>query len=527
MRRLIARACSTCLLAAAATGACVAPADEVGTAEEDLTSITARTRQLTFDGRIFADATASDADILSLVREQTQTAIGALRTQEIALSSREARTVDPRTFKKKRLSVVDTKGQGPPREVLEVRYRYTDRAVVPIAMARRSTLAAALLSPGYAEQSSRILRECTPNDAHTRELGELWYVFEPARASCQRAIKAESDAIATEQAKLEHKSKEVSLADVRRLYLPITVQLGADKTERGTTYPDYHRLFSGGVDKNALVISVLYGFIDDKPAKHPNGDLGYTEYLHALREIFAAKQGWRLTKTKPSVDLSKFHINEKTVDNLSVFDFIRMELDDTGYPPGLNAKERTDLKRQFAARITKTHLTFELPAKVQVGNARERDFTIRLVSYFGTEEDPEPFRLATRTSDVVVYNGHSFLGSGPLDPEHFTRRDFPESYQLMFFDSCVSFNYYHRDFFPLKQGESKNLDLITNGLETPADASGVTQGRFIASLIGGQEPSYRTLLQKMSDTDGLRVVDGELDNTYSPERTPVRLRTGN
>ena len=64
------------------------------------------------------------------------------------------------------------------------------------------------------------------------------------------------------------------------------------------------------------------------------------------------------------------------------------------------------------------------------------------------------------------------------DPDNFKSTRFPGSYQLFWFDSCVSYNYYEKDFFTLKEGGSKNLDLITNGLEAPEWQSGEAEGRL-------------------------------------------------
>jgi hypothetical protein len=43
-------------------------------------------------------------------------------------------------------------------------------------------------------------------------------------------------------------------------------------------------------------------------------------------------------------------------------------------------------------------------------------------------------------------------------------------------------------------------------------------------LIDGTFPSYTTLLKLASATDPLRVVDGELDNTFDPKKTPLTVR---
>ena len=86
----------------------------------------------------------------------------------------------------------------------------------------------------------------------------------------------------------------------------------------------------------------------------------------------------------------------------------------------------------------------------------------------------------------------------------------------------MSYNYYEKDYFPLKQGGSKDLDLITNGVEAPSYRSGHAMGQFLIALLGGQA-SYRELLLAAKDTESLRVVDGELDNTFRPEATPIRI----
>jgi hypothetical protein len=44
------------------------------------------------------------------------------------------------------------------------------------------------------------------------------------------------------------------------------------------------------------------------------------------------------------------------------------------------------------------------------------------------------------------------------------------------------------------------------------------QGNLISRLLDGSMPSYQTLLHSAAATDSLRVVDGELDNTYQPAR---------
>jgi hypothetical protein len=112
-----------------------------------------------------------------------------------------------------------------------------------------------------------------------------------------------------------------------------------------------------------------------------------------------------------------------------------------------------------------------------------------------------------------------------------TADDFPGSYQIFNMNGCVSYNYYDKDYWPLKLGGTKGLDIITNGLESWVTESGQAMGRFVGGLIDGNFNSYPELLTKSQFTyygyewgmDALRVVDGELDNTYTPAEKPISL----
>jgi hypothetical protein len=59
-------------------------------------------------------------------------------------------------------------------------------------------------------------------------------------------------------------------------------------------------------------------------------------------------------------------------------------------------------------------------------------------------------------------------------------------------------------------------------------------GRFVGQLISGSQPSYSQLLKAAEFTandygydwgmDALRVVDGELDNKYTPTKTKIVVK---
>ncbi|MBL9021553.1 MAG: hypothetical protein JNL21_05110 [Myxococcales bacterium] len=497
--------------------------DDVSQTEGDLTSVRARSRELRFEGRVFVEPGTSDDEILRLVHKQTKTAFGPLRTSEVMVNNRELKGVDPATFVKRDVTVVDTEAGGEGAPMVEVRYTYVDDAVVPKSMSSRSSLAGAVLRPDYQSESQRILEECTPNDSHARDFASaLWYVFEPSGRKCGEAIATEQASIDEARAKLTDVESQVAKVDAERLYLPVTFALGADKTNKGKSYPEYDRLFSGGVKDDKLVISLINGLIDHEPGTELHRDSGYGEWLDTLQEIFEAQPGFKVVEVEDGADIFSYELGSGKSVTLTFDDIIAM--DDGTAPQGLSHAEKSELEALVAERVADKWITFELPVTVQIGDGDAKDFGIQITTFFGHAETTTPFKHAIKNSDVFLYNGHSMIGSGPLDPRNFTKSDFPESYQILFVDGCVSYNYYEADYVPLKEGGTKNLDLITNALESPAWRSGYALGQFISLLIDGNGASYLELLQSAEATgSGLRVVDGELDNEYSPDSDPITI----
>lgn len=513
-----APALASLALASLALAACAGGEPASAGADDELTSATALARELAFQGRVYVAPDASDDAILRAVREQTRTAFGALRTSEIAVNHRELAAVDPATFRTRIVRVVDTdRPEDAPTERLEVAYTYTDDAVVSKAYARRTTAPLALLSPGYTRQTERVLRECTANDTHARDFASsLWYVFEPRLDACRRAIEAEEADLAAAREALPSKD-DVAKREVERLYLPVTARLGADKTNRGKSYPEYDRLFTGGVEPGKLVVSMVYGLIDHGEGS-PADDFNFGEFATHLDEVFTAHPGFRFVRTEPATDLATFRLEdgrELTIDPDRLVDALKGRAVE-----GVAAADRRALVRAIAAKIERRWVVFERPVKVTIGGGEPRDFTVAVHGYFGADKDATPHKQGIKRGDVFLYNGHSYIGAGPLDPNRFTKADFPSSYQILFIDGCVSYNYYEKDYVPLKEGGTKNLDLVTNGLEAPAWRGGYALGKFTAALLGGQA-SYRELLEQARDTDELRVVDGEVDNAYTPESAPI------
>ena len=524
------------LLAAATTMACAAPSDSddgAESGEDDLTSLTARARKLEFAGYVYVEPGTPDSAIVSEVKKQTQSAFGALREANIGVNSRELKDVDARTFLKSELSVVDPANRAAaPKKIMKVAYTFTDDAVVPLPMSTRSGIALGLLGKNYAAQSARVVEECTSGDAHAREFqSSVWYVFDPSLSRCKTAMAAEQTKVAADSRGLA--AGQISKTELNRLYIPMTAKLRATTQTTATKYPEYDRLYEGGVEPGKVVIGMVSGMMADWAAGERHEiyeDSGYEMYYGGLREIFKARPGFKLVSVEGVADPLSYRVGSTNVRFASFDDMIKFELDNTN-PAGITYATRSELRKVVANTLVRKWITFEAPVQVTMGG-QTKPVTIKLQTYFGAETDSTPHKRGIKTSDIFVYNGHSYIGYGPLDPSRFTAADFPASYQVLQINGCVSYNYYEKDYIPLKPGGTKNLDLVTNGLESWVNESGEAMGRFVGAFIDGKQNSYKDILKASQFTyygydwgmDALRVVDGEVDNKYTPGRKPIIVR---
>ena len=516
-----------------AFGACSSGEIATEGQEDDLTSLTARARTLKFEGYVYVEKSAQDWSILNSVRKQTQSAFGALRTSDVGVNDRELATVDPASFVKTTVKVVDPSNPSASKEMVKVKYTYTATSVVPKSMSTRSTLSLAVLTSGYSSQTSRILKECTANDKEAKEFQEsIWYVFDPSLSQCKTAMKAEQARIDADRARLGSVENAVPQSEVSRLYLPLTMGFSNAATNRGTTYPEYDRLYAGGVQSGKLVIGMVSGLMADWAAgeKHDTiDDSGYKMWFQGLRAIFKARPGLKYVKADPSIDIGSYTVGTVKVTGATFDDLLKWELDGTGFPTGITSANSRALRVLVAERLVRHWITFEAPVSVKVGSAAAKKVTIQLNSYFGASTDDTPHKRGIKNSDLFVYNGHSYIGYGPLDPSNFSSRDFPSSYQVLNLNGCVSYNYYDADYYALKPGGTANLETVTNGLESYVYGSGEAMGRYVGAFIDGKQNSYTSILKATQFTDfgydwgmdALRVVEGEIDNKYKPTTTPI------
>ena len=521
---------AACLLPFVLTAVACGAGDRAGggpeTGDDDLTSLTARQRILTFEGQVYVAPDATDEEILAAAQTQTQTAFGALLHFDVAVQTREVQNVDDKSFKKRPITVIDTNVPGDAgKPMMEVKYTYRDNALVPVAMAHKTALNIAVLGQAAMDKTKDLVALCTAGtheEVQDEKDGLFWYDFNPSKPTCRKELEKEQKVIDADTGKLADPKREVALSRVNRLYLPTTAQLAGADTAQRATYPEYDRLFSGASQDGVLTIAMLAGRLAHEHVE-ARKDGGYYEWMAALDVIFTANPDFEMKKIEPREDLSVVYAEDKKYDGLTFEDFIQWTVYGRGWPEGMPASSRDNIARTIANKLDNHWVTFEKQVNVAIGGQAPKPVTIRIETLFGADEDTAPHRRALRRGDVVVYNGHSYIGYGPLDPGNYTPDSFSKGYQMFWFDSCVSYNYYEKDFFTLKAGGSKNLDLVTNGIEAPEYLSGEAEGKFISKLISGSMPSYQTLLESAKATDALRVVDGEIDNKWTNEKTPVRF----
>ncbi len=120
--------------------------------------------------------------------------------------------------------------------------------------------------------------------------------------------------------------------------------------------------------------------------------------------------------------------------------------------------------------------------------------------------------------EVVIYNGHSVLGSGMA----FERVVYPDRYQIFQVASCLSYEYYVRPILAGKGGW-ENVDVISNVTPTYYSENLPLTSTVIARLIYGFENGGRASWQDIMERVSQRLghprfgVSGARGNCFSPE----------
>jgi hypothetical protein len=483
-------------------------------ASDQLVGVNSVGRRMAVDGYVYVPVTATQEAIVSAVSSQMRVLFGAARSASIGLSERYP-IINPASFRADTVTVVDTARPGAPTRTLKrVRYTYRSRAVVPRTLETASTVPTVTLFPkDYAARAAEIIRQCQPADTQSLSAGTIWYHFEPGLSACAQAVQAEQQAILSDRRSLTAPDRQVTEREVARLYLPVVMQFTPLEGNANAS-PEYHRLY----EDDRFVGYSFFG-LDNESDPYDYGGRIYFSWLRAVTRAQPALQ----MSVPDGTNLLRVQVNGADVPGVTLDRVISWVVDGAGYPSGVTDVRafRLALLRQWRGHFV--HLSMRATVTTQ---GRARAVPIEFKTYYGDEERDIPaavrrYTAAFREADVFQYTGHSHLGSGPLDPQNYPAATFPNKYQLLMVNSCVSFNYYNQ-FFRLHPGGTANLDTVTNGIEVYLEGSGVSSARFMLAMIDGRFRTYRDILTEMrvdlpweTAHDANRVADGELDNVFS------------
>ncbi len=516
---------------AAACGSGTSTSDDLQ--GNDLTGISGVERGVHFDGQVFVSTTATDGDIEGAILKQTEVAIGSLRADEVSLSKRHTTGgVDRSSWQRRTVKIVDPATGSSTGDLLQVTYRYNDRAAVSHKHDNQSALAMTLLASDYESKFGQFGTACSEDGS----LIWYWYHFRPQNSACLPLIADEARAVQAERTKLGERSDAVGPLEAKRIFVPLTVKLDPPNNPSKEFYPEYDRLLSP--DKQQIVVYAFLGV--DKDNKDPDDLLG-REAIRFYRELLKAQPNLRPVHTEPFAMLLDVYVDGTKIQDVTYERMFKWLLDRTDYPAevGNDPAKILALRKAALAAFAERWIYWDVPIEVTQGDSK-RTVTLEIRSFFGREEGDNDVRMHAKWrfleafwyGDVFVYNGHSHLGYSELSTEEYSSWNFNERYQVMMIQSCISFNYYRGGYMALKPGGSRNLDTISNGLSSYIDGGGVASARFVAGLFDGKFSSYRKLLESMRVTaawetnyEPMRVADGELDNVYDPTRTPITLKT--
>ena len=526
-------------LLAAALGACSSgPSSSGRTQNSDLTGISGVERGIHFQGQVIVPATASTSDISTAIAREVKTALGALQQPQVSLENRGAtNALSPSKWTQQTLSVVDpTNPSSALPSVLRVTYEYDDEAVVTDTLNGKSAVAFVMLADDYSQHTAPLEKDCSGNP--TDDPASLWYDFLPQEKACQTDIQTEITAIAKEESALAGRTLTIGPKEAGRWFLPVTATMDPPVSPSTDYSPEYDRLYGVGTGKSQLVVYMFNGVDSDET--NPDDILGQ-EAIRFLRTMLAGQPNFRPVNTSPFAMLEDISVNGTPLANVTYAQMFSWILDQNGYPPevGTDATAIAALRAQAIAKFTERWIDWDLPLTVKNASGATSNLTVEVRFFYGDEASTPTaqqnaewrYLEAFWYGDVFLYNGHSHFGNGPLDPQHYGPQNFNSNYQLMLVNSCLSYNYYHEDFFSYKPGGTQNLDMIINGLPSYVWGGGEATGNLLVGLLDGKQHTYRELLTLMEiDTpwgengyEPMRVADGELDNVFSQGKTPLTV----
>lgn len=485
-----------------------------GTSGADLTSVDGAQYTIDFDAFVDVGHGASDDDAKAAIHRQVKSALGALREQNIGVADRDAQR-NIATMALTRASYGSTD---------RVRYHYRDTALVEHGSEPHGPIDLTMLYGDYVANAGALIPICS--DDQTTDGDSLWYHYQPHLAACAAAITSEQTAIDAERATLAPST--LGAKDLARRFLGVRATL-VPVAGAPLESPEHDQLwgFSGDPSRTKIVVYAFFGVNADESKA---SDDGLVEYLRFQRTLRAKLPSLGVTETSPQAFLLDFYIGGQKLPNVTWDDVEHWVIDGTNFPAavGTDATKRAQLLAQVVAAFSERWIVWSTRLTAKQGTAA-RTMTLEIRTWHGWEDGSADIRLHARwryleafwNADVFAYTGHSHFGHGPLEPWEYSGANFPDRYQVMLFNSCLSFNYYDEDFLAMHPEGSKQLDVVVNGLPAYWVGMGQASAGFVTSLVGGTATWPQVLKNMVVDLpwqrgyDPMRAVNGELDNSFT------------
>jgi len=529
---LVARAVKHAWLALSALPllftACLDGAPEESGSPDDLTSVDGLEHVIDWDAFVDVAPGAPDDVAKGVIHRQIKSALGALREQGIGIADRDAvRNLASMQLTRTRMQI---RGGG---EVDRVRYHYRDQALVQRTQLPSGPVDLTLMFGDYKARSASYQPSCVDE---ATDADSLWYHYAPRRSACRTRISAEVSAINAEKTQLSDPAAQIGQADANRYFLPTRAIL-TPVAAAPTAWPEHDQLwgFAGDPARTKVVVYSFFGVDSDK--NNP-ADLGLIEYLRFQRELRTKLPALRVTETSPHAWLLDFYIDGQKLPNVTWADVERWVVDKTGFPAavGTNATRRAELLRQVNQLFSDRWIVWSMPVRV-TRNGVERQMTVEIRTWHGEEDGSPDIRRLARWryleafwhGDVFAYTGHSHFGHGPLEPWEYSGANFPDRYQTLLFNSCLSFNYYDEDFLAMHPRGKDKLDVVVNALPAYWQGMGQATANYVVGTLSGGM-SWKQVLTSMvvnlpwqSGYDPMRAVNGELGNAYNPAQGAITV----
>ena len=502
---------------------------------DDLTSVGGTTKEVDWDSFVYVAPGADVPAIQAAIAKQVKSSLGSLREIGIGIEDRGAlHNLDPAGWTRDTLNVVDSGGHVTG-SVQRVRYHYTDTALVQKGHDPGAAFSFTMLFGDYSAGAAALQPACVDE---ATDGDSIWYHFSPGQSACKSLINSETTTINQDLGKLPPSSTpQIPASDANRRFVGVRGKL-TPLAAAPTKYPEYDRLWGFRSERQKLVV---YAFVGVESNERDSHDLGAIEYQRLLRTLRARFPTLAVTYTNPQAMLLDFYVDGKKLDGVTWDDVSHWMIEGTNWPAavGTDAQKQEALRQQVIDNFSERWIYWDMPATVTLGG-QTRQMTVELRTFWGLEDDGTAdtkqravwrYLEAFWYGDVFAYAGHSHFGHGPLEPTNYGPGNFPDRYQVMLVNSCLSYNYYDLDFLAMHAGGSQNLEVVMNGLPAYWNGMGESTAKYLIALLDGTNKSWAQLLDAMrinepwgeSNYEPMRGVNGELDNVFDGGKTPITI----